>query len=151
MQRIQEIMTPNPETCEMDHPVTCALQIMKNANCGAVPIVDKDNKIRGIVTDRDIALCMLNNPRSPQDIQVQNCVKHHDEQVITVRPEDDVHRAIDLMEEHQVRRLPVCDENRRLIGIVAQADIALKDTNPQEVSELVKEVSAQRHSMGANP
>lgn len=150
MQRIQDIMTPNPKTCEADEPVSHALEIMAKVNCGAVPIVDRDNKVQNIITDRDIALCMLDNPKSPSQLKIEECVRR-ERQIITVKPEDDVHRAIDLMEEHQVRRLPVVDEQMHSIGIVAQADIALKDQNRQDLVELLHDLSEERRSIGANP
>lgn len=149
MQRIKEVMTPNPQTCSVDHPVTCALEIMHQKSCGAVPIVDKQNVLKGIVTDRDIALCILKLSKMPDQIQVQEC--GHMGQLITIKPEEDIHRAVALMEEHQVRRLPVVDDAMHCIGIVAQADIVLKDQNTQEVAELVQEVSKKRPSIGANP
>lgn len=73
-------------------------------------------------------------------------------QVITIKPDDEVHRAVTLMEENQIRRLPVVDDQMRCIGIVAQADLALKNENKGEVAELVQEVSKRElHKMGSNP
>ncbi len=150
MQQIQEIMTPNPRTCHAVDSVQNALEIMRNTSCGAVPIVDGDNKIQNIITDRDIALCLLDTPKHPKDVKIQDCVQKQ-RQIITIYPHEEVHRAIDLMEEHQVRRLPVCDDEMHCIGIVAQADIALKDRMPQDVIELLHDISEKRDSIGANP
>jgi CBS domain-containing protein len=152
MQRIKDVMTPNPKTCQMDHSVMCALDIMRNVNCGAVPIVDDNNKVHGIITDRDIALCLVNHAsKTPQDLKVKDCVKHVGN-VITVKQDEDIHRAVTLMEQHQVRRIPVVDEEQHIIGIIAQADIALKDEQPEETAELVREISKERHeTIGANP
>ncbi len=144
MQSVGDVMTANPQVCEMHHSLTCALGIMQQANCGAVPIVDGDGILHGIVTDRDIALCLLeNSTKTPEELQIKDCVRHVNH-VITVRPDDEIHYAVALMEEHQVRRLPVCDDETRCVGIITQADIALKDDRMQEVVELVQEISKDR-------
>lgn len=150
MQRIKDIMTPNPRTCTAEHTLDCSLQIMRDINCGAVPIVDNEQKIQGMITDRDIALCLLKNEKSPNQLRIRDCA--HMGQVITIKPDDEVHRAVTLMEENQIRRLPVVDDQMRCIGIVAQADLALKNENKGEVAELVQEVSKRElHKMGSNP
>lgn len=150
MQRVSEIMTPNPGTCEPNEPITNALEIMRRENCGAVPIVDKENRIKNMITDRDIALCLLETLRDIKDVYIHDCVGM-ERTMITVRPEDDIHRALDLMEEHQVRRLPVVDDQIRCVGILAQADIALKDRKPEDIVELIHDISEERESIGSNP
>lgn len=141
MQHIKDIMTPNPETCRMNHSISCALKIMKNVNCGAVPIVDENNRVQSIITDRDIALCMLDKSEPPDNVMIQDCIRTRVGQVITVKPDDEVHHAIELMEQHQVRRLPVVDEQGHCVGIVAQADVARKDENKKEVAEMLETIS----------
>ncbi len=144
MPKVREIMTPSPKTCMVDHSIVCALDIMKNENCGAVPIVDQQGQVCGIVTDRDIALSLADHvSRRPEEILVRDCLGSG-MQVVTVSPEDDVQQAIQLMEQHQIRRIVVVDDQQRCVGIVAQADIALKEQNPAEAGELVREVSKSR-------
>jgi CBS domain-containing protein len=143
-QKIREIMTQNPKTCMDNHTVDCTLQIMKNENCGLVPVVDEDRKILGVVTDRDIAMCLLEHPDTPLNrLRVADCQCYQDQvdQVITLKPDEDIQRAVTLMEKYQVRRLPVVDNENRVIGIVAQADIARKDRNREEVAEMLGRVS----------
>lgn len=140
MQHIKDIMTRNPKTCLMSDKITKCLEIMSDENCGAVPIVDKNRTVQGIITDRDIALCLLeNSSQSAKDLSIQECVKVG--HVITCKPEDTLHHAIELMEKNQVRRLPVIDDQHKCVGIVAQADIVLKDKNKEEAIELVREIS----------
>lgn len=150
MQTVKELMSKNPKTCQVTESILCALEVMRTFDCGSVPIVDAENVLRNIITDRDISLCLLDTPKAPKDIKIHDCVGM-ERNVIFVSPEDDIHKAIDLMEEHQVRRLPVCDDQRRCIGIVAQADIALKDRSMQDVVDLLHDISEKRQSMGANP
>jgi len=149
MQPVKEIMTANPRTCEADESILCAIEIMKRVNCGAVPVVASDNKLINIITDRDVALCLMDNPKQPNDIKIRDCIGET-RQMITVSPDDDVHRAIDLMEENQVRRIVVINDQNGCIGIVAQADIALKDKTPKDIAELVHDISEERESIGVN-
>lgn len=147
MSTVREVMTPSPSTCQLTDTVMDALQIMRNERCGVVPILDKQQRIQAMVTDRDIALCLLDNPQAPREIKVQDCI--HASQVISIQPDANIQEAIRLMEEHQVRRLPVCDESGRCVGIISQADIVLNESDPQNVLHLVKEISKDRESIGA--
>ncbi len=147
MQHVKDIMTHHPKTCELHHPITCSLQLMKDEDCGAIPVVDKEHKVQGIITDRDIALCLLENQRLPKEIQVKDCIRLG--QMITVKPEDPLHKAVDLMEKHQVRRIPVVDDQHKCIGIVSQADIILKDKDRKEVADMVEEIAKEKETIGA--
>lgn len=143
MQHVQDVMTRNPETCKMEDSITRCLGIMRDENCGAVPIVDSEKRIQGIITDRDIALCLLEeHAKAPDELKVRDCLRST--RIITCKPEDDLHEAIRLMEQNQIRRLPVVDDQTRVVGIVAQADIVLKDRDKEEVVEFVQEVSKAR-------
>ncbi len=150
MQRVRDLMTSNPRTCPVDGNILSVLEIMKNENCGIVPIVGQDQKLQGVLTDRDIALCILEKAnQTPDQIRIQDCLKQ--EQLLTCRPDDDLHRAVSVMEQNQVRRLPVVDENQRVIGLLSQADIVLKNEDRAESAEFVREVSKPRQTIGSNP
>jgi CBS domain-containing protein len=147
---VKEIMTTKPSCCALDHPLTCALEIMRQEDCGAVPVVDEAERVKAMITDRDIALCLLEHPKPFEQMTVRDCARHVDH-VITVHPDDSVERAIQLMEQHQVKRLPVCDDRMRCVGIVAQADIIRKHPVPETIAHLVQSISKTSQTvLGSN-
>jgi CBS domain-containing protein len=116
---IQEAMTPNPTTIEATTTAQEAAKIMKSEDVGSLPIVE-GNKLVGVVTDRDLAIRIVAEGRGPDTTVGEIASKD----VATVDPEQSIEEAARLMAERQVRRLPVVEEDGRLVGILAQADIA---------------------------
>jgi CBS domain-containing protein len=116
---IQEAMTPNPTTIEATTTAQEAARIMKSEDVGSLPIVDRD-KLIGVVTDRDLAIRIVAEGRGADKTVGEIASKD----VVTVDPEQSIDEAARLMAEHQVRRLPVVEEDGRLVGILAQADVA---------------------------
>jgi CBS domain-containing protein len=116
---IQEAMTPNPTTVEPTTTAEEAARIMKSEDVGALPIVEGD-KLVGVITDRDIAIRVVAEGRGADTTVGEIASKD----VVTVDPQQSLEEAARLMAEHQVRRLPVVEEDGRLVGILAQADIA---------------------------
>jgi CBS domain-containing protein len=108
---------------------------MRDAGVGALPVVGNSEELVGIVTDRDIALRAVAEGLGPETTVDQVMTK----QLIVVEPSDDLEEALTLMRDHQVRRLPVV-EGERLVGIVAQADIAAL-IGPGEAAETLRELS----------
>jgi CBS domain-containing protein len=116
---IQEAMTPNPTTIE---PVTTAREAartMKSEDVGALPIVE-DGKLVGMITDRDLAIRVLAEGKEAETPVGKIASKD----VVTVDPQQPLDEAARLMAEHQIRRLPIVEEDGRLVGILAQADVA---------------------------
>ena len=116
---IQEAMTPNPTTVEATTTAQDAAKIMKSEDVGSLPIVEGD-KLIGVVTDRDFAIRIVAEGRGADTTVGEIASKD----VVTVDPEQSIDEAARLMAERQVRRLPVVEEDGRLVGILAQADIA---------------------------
>ena len=116
---IQETMTSNPTRIGPTNTVGEAAQIMKAEDIGSLPIVEGD-KLVGVITDRDLAIRIVAEGRGT-DTTVGDIASKN---VVTVDPEQTIDEAARLMAEHQVRRLPVVEDNGRLVGILAQADIA---------------------------
>jgi CBS domain-containing protein len=116
---IQEAMTSNPTTVGPTNTAAEAAQIMKAEDIGSLPIVEGD-KLVGVVTDRDLAIRVVAEGGST-DTTVGDIAS---KDVVTVDPAQTIDEAARLMAEHQVRRLPVVEEDGRLVGILAQADIA---------------------------
>jgi CBS domain-containing protein len=135
-----EIMTTNPECCVPTDSVMTAAQLMKSEDVGPIPIVeDKEEKIlTGIVTDRDLAIKVVAEARDPKTTPVEEIMS---EGLVTCRENDDVRSVLKLMEENQLRRIPVVDKNDRLQGIIAQADVATRLGNTQAAGEVVQHVS----------
>ena len=119
--RVKERMTQPLATCHVNDGLHVAAQLMWDRNCGAVPVVNDDGQLVGILTDRDI--CMAAYVRGlPLDAILVNSVmtKH----VISADPEQDLHDIEMMMRKGRVRRIPVVDQDNRPIGIVSQADFA---------------------------
>jgi CBS domain-containing protein len=116
---IQEAMTPNPTTVEPRTTAQEAARIMKSEDIGSLPIVEGD-KLVGVITDRDIAIRVVAEGRGADTTVGEIASKD----VVTVDPEQSIDEAAQLMAERQVRRLPVVEEDGKLVGILAQADIA---------------------------
>jgi CBS domain-containing protein len=133
---IGELMTSNPRTVDASTPVIEAARVMKQEDVGPVPIVEGDSLV-GMVTDRDIVLRVVAEGKDPQATNVGEIASRD---VVTIDPQQSMDEALRLMEQHQVRRLPVVEEDGRLVGIVAQADIARHGTD-QLTGELVEKIS----------
>ncbi len=111
--------------------------------CGAVPICESPETKRpvGVVTDRDLALRVVAAGCDPKSTCVRDVMTR---EVFTCRPEDDLQKALELMEQRQVRRIPIVDRENRIVGIIAQADIATRLKDLQKVTEVVQVISRPR-------
>jgi CBS domain-containing protein len=133
--KIREVMTPAPETIQADRPASEAAKKMKEADAGMIPVME-DGNLLGTVTDRDIALRVVAEDRDPQSTTVGEIASRD---IVTVQPDEDLDDALQKMAKHQVRRLPVVEDGR-LVGVVAQADVA-REGNEQAVGHTVEEIS----------
>jgi len=145
--KARDIMTSNPEVVTMDEPISVAARMMRELSIGAVPVVEDRSAMHlvGILTDRDLAVRHIAEGHT-EDCPVRHAMtKRGDgEDFYTVRPEDTVEYAMNLMSEHQVRRTPVVgDGDRRLVGIIALADVAREvgSRDPAEVVKLLEAIS----------
>ena len=135
-QRIREIMTSNPSTVEPDKTVADAARIMKQEDAGVVPVTE-NGRLTGMVTDRDIAIRVVAESKDPKSTTVREVASSD---LVTIDPQQDLDEALRLMAQHQVRRLPVVEEDGRLVGIVAQADVALGGDDTK-TGQVVQEIS----------
>ena len=133
--RIREVMTPGPETIQAGRPVAEAAKLMKSADAGMIPVMNNGD-LHGTVTDRDIALRLVAEGKDAQSTTVGEIATTD---VITIEADRDLSEALQLMAKHQVRRLPVI-ESGKLIGVVAQADVA-REGNEKDVGHTVEEIS----------
>jgi len=135
-----EIMTRNPEYCLPSDPVVKAARLMKSEDVGPIPIVDdKDGKrLAGIVTDRDLAIKVVAEARDPKTTPLKQVMTSD---VVTCKENDDVEKALKLMQDHQIRRIPVVDGGEHLLGIIAQADVANRLGSSRTTGKVVQEIS----------
>ncbi|OLD98643.1 MAG: hypothetical protein AUG91_08755 [Actinobacteria bacterium 13_1_20CM_4_69_9] len=135
-QSIKDVMTSDPCTIDADKSVAYAAKMMRDEDVGVAPIVESD-KLVGMLTDRDIAVRVVAEGKDPERVTVREVAS---KQVVTVDPQQDLEEALRIMAKHQVRRLPVVEEDGRLVGVVAQADVA-REGDDKETGQLVQEIS----------
>ena len=133
---IRDLMTNNPCSIDADKPVAYAAKMMRDEDVGLAPIVE-GQKLIGTLTDRDIAIRVVAEGKDPQSTTVRDVATTT---VVTVDPDQDLDEALRLMAKNQVRRLPVVEEDGKLAGVIAQADVA-KHASDQQTGEVVEEIS----------
>lgn len=135
-QSIRDIMTSNPQTVEQGKTVVAAARIMKQEDAGVVPVT-ANGRLTGMVTDRDIAIRVVAQCKDPKSITVREVASMD---LVTIDPEQDLDEAVHLIAKHQVRRLPVVEEDGRLVEVVAQADVA-RQGDDTKTGQVVQEIS----------
>jgi len=138
--KCSELMTKDPSCCLPTDTVFDAAQLMKSEDVGPIPIVNdkQTKKLAGIVTDRDLALKVVAEGLDPKQTKIEEVMTTG---VQTCNPDDDVSNVLKLMEHHHVRRIPIVDDQDRLVGIIAQADIATRIDEAEKTHEVVEEIS----------
>lgn len=134
---VRKIMTSDPACCSADTPVRRASQMMVDYDCGEIPVIGADGKLAGVITDRDIACRVVASGMDPQQTKVQEVMTSP---VISVTPDTSIDECERLMEENQIRRVPVVNDDGTCCGIVAQADIALH-VDEKETAAVVRDIS----------
>jgi CBS domain-containing protein len=132
---VRGVMTPGVRTVSPSQSLAEAAEVMKGEDVGSVPVVE-EGRLAGIVTDRDIVTRAVAERRDPQTVKVGEVASR---ELVTVEPEQNLDEALALMARHQVRRLPVVEAGR-LVGMLAQADVAL-EAKEKKVGETVEEIS----------
>jgi CBS domain-containing protein len=133
---IRELMSSNPCAIEADKPVAYAAKMMKEENVGLAPVVEGDRLV-GTLTDRDIVVRVVAEGKDPQSVTVREIASTD---LVTVDPQQDLDEALQLMASKQVRRLPVVEQDGRLVGVLAQADIA-REAKEKQTGQLVEDIS----------
>jgi CBS domain-containing protein len=130
-------MTVDPACCSPDTTLDQVAKLMLQNDCGEIPVVDKENRPVGVVTDRDIVCRSVAEGQNPTAQTADSIMTRT---VITVRPETSLDEVIATMERHQIRRVPVVDDGGFCAGIISQADLVA--ARPDRTSaEFVREVS----------
>ena len=142
--RVRDVMTPDPASCTTGSTARDAAILMRDHDCGSIPVVESNSsrKLVGTVTDRDLAIRGVAEGKGP-DTAIRELMT---DDPTSAAPEDEVEIVREVMIAQQVRRVPVVDENGLLVGIVAQADLALEEgaASDQEVGRIVEAISDPR-------
>lgn len=135
--KVRDIMTSEGlATATLDTPLAEIAERMRDENVGAIPIVDEDDKLAGIITDRDIVVRAIAEGEDPNECTAEDILS---EKLHTINPEADLEAAADLMARHQIRRLPVV-EDEIIIGMISLGDIAVK-SEEDEAGDVLEDVS----------
>ncbi|MGN6513291.1 MAG: CBS domain-containing protein [Lysobacteraceae bacterium] len=135
---IRSVMTANPATCARDATLQDVARLMKQNDCGQIPVVDQGNKPIGVITDRDIAVRAVAEGTDPRSATAADYMTAP---VATVADSSSIEDCYRLMEQNRIRRVVVVDQQGNVAGIVAQADIALSGRDAK-TAEVVKQVSS---------
>ena len=136
MTQVREAMTSNPRTVTADSTIGEAARLMRDEDAGIAPITEGERLI-GVITDRDIAIKVVADGKDPESTKVSQIASSN---LVTVDPKQDLDDALRLMAQHQVRRLPVVEEDGRVVGILAQADVA-QHADAALTGKVVEEIS----------
>ena len=137
MLRCRDIMTKDVTTCMPQTTIREAADRMEDENVGSLPVVE-NGRLTGIVTDRDIVCRVLAEGMDTRTLTVKEAMS---EDIVTCSPDESVVEAIHKMGEHQIRRLPVCDSNGRVRGIISLGDLALEAENDVEIARALEHIS----------
>ncbi|MFW5749061.1 MAG: CBS domain-containing protein [Chloroflexota bacterium] len=131
-------MTRDLLHCPPTTTLVGAASLMQNEDVGLLPVTDDDDNLLGVVTDRDIVVRCIAKNGDPLEMTVGDIMSND---VETCRPDDTLEVALDRMSQAKVRRVPVVDEKKRLMGMISQADIALRTDRASEVGRVVEDIS----------
>ncbi len=121
--KCKDVMSQKIKWCTPDCTAKEAVKIMKEENCGVIPVVDEKNKIKGIVTDRDITFFLVLKDKDPEKTKLKEFMS---KDVITCKENDDLDKLVHRMKKYKVRRIPIVDKEDKLQGMISLGDIAVK-------------------------
>jgi CBS domain-containing protein len=140
MKKCDEVMTKDPLCCLPNDFVTKAAELMKSGHVGSIPVIENDQtkKLVGIVTDRDLALRILAEGLDAKSTKVETVMTR---KVVTCDAQDSLRKTVDAMSKHQLRRIPIVDDDNKILGIITQADVAMHFDHPKKTAAMIKEIS----------
>ena len=134
----KEIMTPAPQCCSADTTLNDVANLMVEADCGEIPVTDGSNRLIGVVTDRDIVVRAVAKGKNPSATTAGECMT---EPVVVVNEDTTLADEMAVMEENQIRRVPVLDRDQRLVGIVSLGDLAVETQDQHLAGQTLEGVS----------
>lgn len=143
MEKLERFMTRDPICCTPQNTLQEVAHMMVDYDCGEIPVVDslQDKRILGVITDRDICCRTVGKGLNPLDMRAEEIMTSP---AVTVMEDTTLERCAELMEEKQIRRIPVVDGYKRVIGIVSLADLARKQS--AVIPEVMRDVSRPKDS-----
>jgi len=141
-----QIMTPDPACCVPTDSAARAAKLMKTEDVGSLPVCESrsSRKLVGIVTDRDLTIHVVAEGRDPNGATVADVMTRNP---LACHPDDDFEKALHAMQTQQVRRIPIVGDDGMLMGIISQADIALRGSRPEKTGEVVEDISRHSHAV----
>jgi CBS domain-containing protein len=138
--KCKDVMTANPVCCTPEDTASRAAKLMKTEDVGSLPVCESrdSRKLVGIITDRDLTIQVIAGGKDPGSAKIGDLMTRNP---VTCREDDELENALNTMESRQIRRITVVDGSGRLTGIIAQADVATRGREREQVAELVEEVS----------
>ena len=137
MKSARDVMTEHPATCTVDAPLGAVAKLMVQHDCGEIPVLDESGDLVGVVTDRDIVCRLVASGKNPLECTAEMAMTSPPISVTTDAPLDEV---LGVMERHQIRRVPVLDQDDRCVGMIGQADLVWA-AGGKDVVKLIRDVS----------
>ena len=139
MKKVQDVMSKNPICCTANQTAQEVAKALRDQNIGSVPVVDDQQSLRleGVVTDRDPCCTVIADGKDPKTITVRDAMTTNP---IACKTHDSLENCLKLMQQHKIRRVPIVDDQNRVIGIVAQADISVA-AEPDKVHKTLSDIS----------
>ncbi len=134
----RDLMTPDPKCVKEDETLVDAARLMRDLDVGALPICGNDDRLKGMLTDRDIVVKCIAEGGDPKSVTAGSLGQG---KPVTIGADDDISEALETMQKYQVRRLPVID-GHDLVGIISQADVA-RALSASKTGETVAEISEE--------
>ncbi|MEZ5427114.1 MAG: CBS domain-containing protein [Pyrinomonadaceae bacterium] len=132
--KVKKLMKTEVATCRAEDSLTEVAGAMHRRDCGVIPVVDDEQKVIGMITDRDICLAVADGDKKASEIRVKSLLGHR---VIKCRSADRITKALKKMRKNQVKRLPVVGKNEELVGIVSITDFLLSGPRKKSVRKKV--------------
>lgn len=139
--KVKDAMTPNPVFCKVSDTAQSVAKMLRDSDIGSIPVLSDGGRLEGMITDRDLCCTVVAEGLDPKTTRIEKWITPNP---ITCRAEDSLEKCEQAMAANQVRRIPVVDESGRCIGIVAQADLALKE-QAKKVHTTVAKISQPTH------
>lgn len=134
--RVADIMSKDITVITEDQTVRDAAERLAQDDIGVLPICDSDKQLKGVLTDRDIVVHVIARGKDPASTRARDMEQG---ELVTLRPDDSIEHACDLMAQRKVRRLPVVEQGR-VVGMVSQADVA-KSVSPEQAGRMLTQIS----------
>lgn len=138
--QVREIMTQNPACCTPDSTLQDVARMMQENDCGCIPVVNSllEMKPVGTITDRDITIRTVAASHNPINMKASDIMT---KDIATVKPQMSIEECFDVMEDREIRRVLVVDEQGKCCGIVAQADVVQSNASPLRTNKVIREIS----------